>query len=175
MKCLARLFTTRTRASDGSLIPRHVVEEYLNSDTYRESIESGTTIGGLTHAFRVLPKELKGVVGSDDQLILEKSGIWRLTRIFLPDDPQDEWVYGELELFDESQMDTKSAENIKYIKGLIRQGIKMTISACVVSYWSETEEAQKIINIKSVDATLSPAFKGARILKILEDEKGGPE
>lgn len=126
-----------TAASDGSRIPRRVCEEYLNSDSYKTAIEKGTAIGTLTHRDRVLKateggERLTGVVGKDDAILLSKTAVSVLERVYLPDDPADEWVYGVMRILDEDVMDEKSAEVIKQVKGLLRNGIKLTTSSVII-------------------------------------------
>lgn len=176
-----KMFHTITPASDGSVIPRYTVEEYLNSDTYRNSIESGSILCSVSHRDRALTAspngdKLKGVVGKDDNLLLNKSAVGKITKIFLPDDPQDEWVYGICELFDENLMDKESAENIKQIKGLIRNGVKVSTSSVVISFWNQNEVCEKIVSIRGNDFTLNPAFsmggkEPAGVIGILEDDR----
>lgn len=154
-----KLFHTITPASDGSVIPRYIVEEYLNSDTYKNSIESGSVLCSLTHLNRNLKanKDLEsatGTIGKDDALMIHRSAVGKIIKIYLPDDPQDEWVYGICKLFDEELMDKESAENIRYIKGLIRNGVKCSTSAVVIGFWSQSEVCEKLISIKGNDFTL---------------------
>lgn len=137
MRVLCKLFTTVHRASDGSLIKRDVVADYLNSDSYKTAIERGTILSGLTHRDRVLSASpdgslLKSVVGKDDNMILNKNIVAVTEKIFLPSDPSDEWVYGIMRIFDESVMDGKSAEAIRQVKGLIANGVKLTTSTVII-------------------------------------------
>lgn len=154
-----KLFHTITPASDGSVIPRYTVEEYLNSDSYRNSIESGSILCTVTHRDRNLKASpngnlLSGTTGKDDNLLLNFSTVGKITKIFLPDDLQDEWVYGICELFDEELMDDESAKRIKQIKGLIRNGVKMSTSSVIIAYWNQSEVCEKLISIKGNDFTL---------------------
>lgn len=154
-----KLFHTITPASDGSVIPRNVVEEYLNSDTYRNSIESGSVLCSLTHLNRNLKanKDLDSAVstiGKDDGIMIHRTAVGKITKIYLPDDPQDEWVYGICKIFDEDLMDKESAENIKYIKGLVRNGVNCSTSAVILGFWNQAECCEKLISIKGNDFTL---------------------
>lgn len=138
MIALVKMWTTGHPASDGSIIRRNKVEEYLQSEGYRNAIESGSILCSITHAGRSLKSRndtssAVGVVGKDDSLLLLKEIVGKITKIFLPDDPMDEWVYGICELFDENLMDEKSAENIRFIKGLIRNGVKISTSSVIIA------------------------------------------
>lgn len=163
MRVIVKLFTTQSRASDNSLIPRSVVEEYLQSEEYKTAIERGLMVGTKTHADRCLTSrpdgdKLKGVVGKDDAILLQNSGISVIEKIFLPDDPSDEWVYAIQRFFNPDTMDSKTAESIRQIEGMIRNGVKLTTSAVVIGYWSETEVCEKLVQIRGNDVTLNPAF-----------------
>lgn len=179
MRLIARLFTCVSPATDGSRIPRDKVEDYLNSEEYKNAIESGSMLCTVSHRDRVIQASpngdlIKGVVGRDDQILLNNSAVGKITRIFLPDDPSDEWVYGEIQLFNEDVMDSKSAEKIRQIKGLIRNGVKLTSSSVIVAYWNENEVCERLIGIKGNDFTLNPAFNmqgrcNAGVIKVMED------
>lgn len=183
MRLLIRLWTCISPASDGSVIHRNKVEEYLNSEGYKNSIESGSMLITVTHRDRNLKamdkgELLVGTTGKDDAILLNKSAVGKLVKIFLPDDPMDEWVYGIAELFDETLMDEDSAKNIKFIKGLIRNGVKIQSSSVIIAYWNQNEECEKLISVRGNDFTLNPAFtrggkEPAGIIKVLDDEKEG--
>lgn len=180
MRVLVKLFTTQSRASDGSLIPKSAVEEYLSSPEYKTSIERGLMIGGRSHRDRCLKASpngdlLNGVVGKDDNLLLNNNAISVIEKIFFnPDDPNDEWVYAIQRFFDPEDMDEESARSIRQITGMIKNGVKISTSAVVIGYWDENETCERLLNIKGNDITLNPAFsKGgvdqAGVIKILED------
>jgi hypothetical protein len=60
LKVTVRLFNTEEPATDGSSIPRAVVEEYLASEDYRIIINNKLSLGGVTHKDRKIPSELEG-------------------------------------------------------------------------------------------------------------------
>lgn len=160
MRVLLRLFTCVSPASDGSVIPKRVVTEYLQSEEYKNSMDKGLTLMSLTHRDRNLKASPNGdllhaTVGKDDNVILNHSAIGRLEKIFLSDDPSDEWCYGIGYIFDESVMDEKSAEAIRQVKGLIKNGVKLTSSAVIIGLWSQDEVCEKLINVKGNDITLN--------------------
>ena len=78
MRCRVKLFSTSSQilASDGSYIPAQVLQDYLNSDDYKNSIESKSMLGGLTHRARNLANNknsgsaLKATIGKDDLMLL---------------------------------------------------------------------------------------------------------
>lgn len=179
MKVIVKLFTTQSRASDNSLIPRSVVETYLQSEEYKNAIDRGLMIGTKTHRDRQLTASeggelLKNVVGKDDNLLLKHSAISVIEKIFLPEDPSDEWVYAIQRFFNPDDMDEESAKSIRQIEGMIKNGVKISTSAVVIGYWNEDEVCEKLVQIRGNDVTLNPAFsKGGKdyagVVKVLED------
>lgn len=139
MRCLIKLFTCVSRASDNSLIPRRVVEEYLSSPEYKTSIERGLMVGSVSHRDRCLKASpngdlLTGIVGKDDSLLLNNNAISVIEKIFFnPDDPNDEWVYAIQRFFDPNDMDEESAKSIRQITGMIKNGVKISTSAVVIN------------------------------------------
>lgn len=170
MRVLVKMFSNVTPATDGSLIPRSVVEAYLNSDSYKEAIEKHTMLGSVTHANRVLPADKKNVIGKDDMLLLDNSAICYIDSIFVENDG---WTYCTIKFFDDDLMDDQSKQRIKQIKGLIRNGVKITGSAVIVAYWSSEELCEKIVRISGYDWTLNSAFAGSGVVDIIEDENKG--
>jgi hypothetical protein len=170
MKLLCRLFGIDQIAADSSRIPRDVVEDYLRSKEYEVIRSNKTATGGITHINRSLTTDpsmnLKGVVGRDDLLLIKSEITHVLTDIFI--DGND--VMGVLEILDESLMDTKSAERIKQLKGLVRNGIKVGLSCVILAYWDQNEVATGIKAIKGVDITENPSFAGSGVVRIIEDE-----
>lgn len=166
MRVLVKLFNCDQTATDGSRIPRSVVEAYLNSPKYKESIEKGMVNGGLTHENRVLPEDsgLKGVVGRDDNMLRCNNITHVVESIYLDGDD----VMAVARILDESSMDAESAEKIKKLKGLISNGVFLPISAVISAYWSANEVAEELVAIKGFDATMNPSFASASIMKVIE-------
>lgn len=167
MRVLVKLFNCDQTATDGSRIPRSVVESYLNSPKYKESIEKGMVNGGITHENRVLPEEsgLKGTIGRDDNMLRCDNITHVVESIYLDGDD----VMAVARILDESSMDAGSAEKIKKLKGLIGNGVLLPISAVISAYWSANEIAEELVAIKGMDFTMNPSFSGAGVLKVVEE------
>lgn len=150
MKVLCKILGLGDRypASDGSIIPKQVMEEYLNSEAYRKSIEEKTMISSLTHRCRnlsaVFPDKpaLKSTIGKNDALLIVGGGpggndapcpTHVVTKLFIGD---DDWLYGEMEIFDPELFDDYAKDNIKRLLGLLRSGCKVHTSAVIIGYWS---------------------------------------
>ena len=185
MKVLCKILGLGDRypASDGSIIPKQVMEEYLNSETYQKTIEQKTMISSLTHRCRnlssVFPDKpaLKSTVGKDDAMLIlggnesVPTPTHVVTKLFIGD---DDWLYGEIEIFDPELFDNLAKENIKRLLGLLRSGCKVHTSAVVVAYWSQQKNGvdlcRKIQELRGVDVTMNSSWKDSHIVEILEDE-----
>lgn len=183
MKVLCKILGLGDRypASDGSVITRQTMEEYLNSEIYQKTIEQKTMISSLTHRCRnlnsVFPDKpaLKQTIGKDDSILIVNNDAPTpthvVTKLFIGD---DDWLYGEIEIFDPELFDNIAKENIKRLLGLLRSGCKVHTSAVVIAYWSQQKNGvdlcKKIQEIRGVDVTMNSSWKDSHIIEILEDE-----
>ena len=182
MRCRVKLFSTSSQilASDGSYIPAQVLQDYLNSDDYKNSIESKSMLGGLTHRARNLANNknsgsaLKATIGKDDLMLLPTEAaapVFYVTKLELM---PDSWCYAEIQLFDEAQADDEAAQSIKRLKYLLKAGVKPGVSAVILGYWdtstSGTETLRKLVKIKGLDITLCPSWKAAQVVSTWDDE-----
>ena len=183
MKVLCKILGLGDRypASDGSVIPKQVMEEYLNSETYRKTIEEKSMLSSLTHRCRnlsaVFPDKpaLSKVIGKDDSLLCVSPEApvptHVVTKLFIGD---DDWLYGEMEIFNPELFDGFAKENIKRLLGLLRSGVKLHTSCVVIAYWSQQKNGvdlcKRIQEIRGVDATCNASWKDSHIVEILEDE-----
>ena len=167
MRVLVKLFNCDQTATDGSRIPRSVVEAYLNSSKFRDLLDKGMINGGITHENRVLPEDsgLKGVVGRDDNMLRCDNITHVVENVYL--DGND--VMAVARILDESNMDEGSAQKIRKLKGLISNGVLLPISAVLSAYWDSSEIAEELVAIKGFDVTMNPSFSGAGVLKVVED------
>ena len=185
MRCKCKLFSVSgIPASDGSIIPRDVVETYLNSEEYRNAIESKKMLGSLTHRARNLANapqsagsDLRKTIGKDDMMLLVgvSSPTHYVERLYIENDG---WCYADIKILEETGLDDEAIQYIRRLKGLLSQGIHPGVSAVIVAYWDSTSTGsdicRKIQSIKSLDVTLNPSWKAAQIVKI-DDEKDGNE
>ena len=183
MRCKCKLFSVSgIPASDGSIIPRDVVETYLNSEDYKNAIESRKMLGSLTHRARNLANApqtagtaLTKTIGKDDMMLLVgvSSPTHYVERLYIENDG---WCYADIKILEETGLDDEAIQYIRRLKGLLSQGIHPGVSAVIVAYWDSTSTGsdicRKIQSIKSLDVTLNPSWKAAQIVKI-DDEKGG--
>jgi hypothetical protein len=153
------LFDTTSLAADGSNIPRRSCEEYLQSAKYKEMMRNKTAIGGLTHKDRKLRPELKGIVGMDDQQIINENALFYITRLYFKEGSN--FLYADCETFDPDLFAGKRRENILNLQGQLLSGVRMAVSVVIQALWSKRGVAEKIIAIKGADFTQNPSFKGA--------------
>lgn len=161
------LFNTVDLAADGSNIPRRSCEEYLTSVNYQKMIENKTGLGGLTHKDRRLRPELKGIVGNDDQVLINKNATHYYTRLYFKDNV-DNFLYADAETLDPDLFAGEQKENIQNLIGFLASGIRTGISVVIQALWSKRNVAEKIINIKGFDFTQNPSFKGAGLVGDIE-------
>lgn len=182
MRCKCKLFNVSgIPASDGSIIPRDVVEAYLNSEEYKNAINSRKMLGTLTHRARNLANApansgaaLSKTIGKDDMLLMINvaSPTHYVERLYIENDG---WCYADIKILDENGLDDDAIQNIRRLKGLLKQGIMPGCSAVVLSYWQsapggKNDVARKIQSIKSLDITLNPSWKDAQIVSTWDDE-----
>lgn len=184
MKCRVKLFSTSPTclAADGSHIPPEVFTAYVESEAYRKAMENRTCVGGLTHRSRNLsnanssgnPSTLSKSIGKSDMQLLvgEKAApIFYITKLELM---PDEWVYADIQLFDEAMADDEAAQCIKRLKYLLLSGVKPGVSAVVLGYWDSSTTGgdilRKLVSINGLDITLNPSWKDAQVVKVYDDE-----
>lgn len=87
------------------------------------------------------------------------------------------WLCASLHIFSQDDgFDHIATENIKRLRALINNHIRLTTSLVVVAYWSsepgsKCDIAKKIKTIKSCDFTICPSFgPEARIYEVMNDE-----
>lgn len=181
MRCKCKLFSVSgIPASDGSIIPRDVVETYLNSEEYKNAIESKKMLGSLTHRARNLANApqsagtaLNKTIGKDDMMLIVgvSSPTHYVERLYIENDG---WCYADIKILEETGLDDEAIQYIRRLKGLLSQGIHPGVSAVIVAYWDSTSTGsdicRKIQSIKSLDVTLNPSWKAAQIVKIDNEE-----
>ena len=187
MKIKLRFWKCSQKASDGSVIPLAVFQEYFNSEQYRESVAAKDMLCTLTHRSRdlkALPADqigAKGLIGKDDSMLIVDSRVpspvMYITKMYY--DPELDWVCADAEIFDETICDEAMAEQIKRFKALLKSGVMLGVSGVVVANWvsngKDGDYCKSIRQIKSVDITCCPSQKGARIIEVYEDNMEQPK
>lgn len=168
-------------ASDGSIIPRHVVEEFLASDKYKNAISEHSMLGTLTHRARNIQTGVKNlspgiskVVGRDDLLITVGEGLaptHYITKIEIND--SDQWVYATAKILPEDGMDDEGKQLIRRLTALLKEGCGIGCSAVILGYWKSEQGKgdvlSRMVQIKSFDFTMNPSWKDAHVTEIYDD------
>lgn len=165
-------------ASDSSIIPRHVVEEYLASDKYKEDIAKKRMLGSLTHLVRnwaaqnkYNPSVASKTAGKDDQLMLVgvASPTHYIDRVWIED--SDQWVYCTATILSEEGMDDQAVQNIRRLKGMISNSILPGVSAVILGYWNNEnshDTLQRLVALKGFDVTMNPSWSDASVVEVLD-------
>lgn len=164
-----KLFDTTSYAADGSNIPRTSCEQYLQSEDYRSIIRDKTSIGGVSHKDRRLQPELKGLVGMDDQVLINDNATHYITKLYFRDGSN--FFYARARTFNPDLFAGRRRDNIINLMGLLETGVRMPVSVVIQALWSRRGVAEKIIKIKGFDFTQNPSFKGAGDIRIYSDVK----
>lgn len=167
MKVLLKVFNTNEEASDGSRIPKNVCEQYLLSEDYRTIISDKLALGGVTHKDRKLRQDLEGIIGKDDQILVNDNITHYISKLFFKDN--DPFLYALIETFDPELFIGKRKENIINLIGSLKSGIKFPISVVIQARWNMRNIAEQIIRILGIDFTLNPAFEGAGTQKLMSN------
>jgi hypothetical protein len=180
MQIKVKLFSVGgVAASDGSIIPRHVVEEYLASDKYKSDIACKKMLGSLSHRCRAwntqktFDPSIAKTAGKDDQLITigAAAPTHVVEKVWI--DNTDGWVYVLATILDENGMDDEAIQNIRRLKGMLSQGIMPGSSAVILGYWdsgnSGTDTLKKLVSLKGFDITLNPSWKDSTVVETIGD------
>lgn len=180
MQVVVKLFNVNgIPASDGSIVPRHVVEEYLASDKYKTDIAGKKMLGSLTHRCRnwatqkVYDPSISKTVGKDDSLLTV--GIAAPTHYIdkMWIDDSNGWVYVSATILDEKGLDDEAVQNIRRLKGLTGSGCLLGTSAVLVGYWNNEgghDKLVKLVNTKGFDFTTNPSWVDSTVEKVIGDD-----
>ena len=169
-------------ASDGSIIPRHVVEEYLASDGYKQAISGRKILGTLTHRARNIAAGVKNlnssisnVCGKDDLLLSLGEGTaptHYITGLEIND--SDSWVYATAKILPEETMDDEAIQLLRRLTGLLKEGIGLGVSAVILGFWKSEagrgDVLSRLVQLKSFDFTLNPSWKDGHVTEIYDDD-----
>lgn len=168
MKALLRLLDTSEKATDGSIIPRRVVEEYLSTDEWKDFCAKRLALGGISHKSRKLDDKYKGLAGNDDQIFIDKNVTHVLYNVYFKD-ANDPALYGEIEVLDPDSVEGEQRENILSLISMLKNGICLPVSIVVQAFWDPDNTCRKITKLKGVDFTLNPGFAHATTLKVFSN------
>lgn len=161
------LFPLDEMSTSGTYISTEIYEEYAKSDDCKDAVERGLMTGGLTHLIRQQGEEYVGKVGIDDNLLLDGLIVHKILHLWR----DGKNVCFEAKILNENFCDPVQAEQIKRLKGLLRNDVIPPISVVVDTILNKSKKAEKLVAIVGFDWTFNPAFKVARILEIILEEE----
>lgn len=173
VRCCPLGYSESNRAADGSIIPLEPVESWLNSEDYKRLIDGRLGLGSLTHRIRSVETAsesignvgmLKKTIGKDDLGLIVSPEAPTFTHyvksFFIETYKGTPWLCANLHIFStDDGFDNIATENIKRLRALINNHIRLTVSLVVVAFWfnepgSKCDVAKKIKTIKSCDFTV---------------------
>ena len=184
MKCWIRVLNLNAPASDGSQIPYEVLQSYIESEECKQDLAEHTMVSSLTHRCRnlkaVFPdnQELPRTTGKDDALIMVKDGAPTITHYITElEIRNDHWLWAKCVIMDEDGLDDISIQNIRRLKGLLKNGVYVGASAVILGLWKSEGKGcdvlRKLVKLKGVDLTLNSSWKGAKVMEAWEEDENG--
>lgn len=190
VRCCPLGYSEKNRAADGSIILQEAVEQWLRSEDYKQLIDGRLGLGSLTHRIRSVETAsdsignvgmLKKTIGKDDLGLIVSPEAPTFTHyvksFFIEEYKGTPWLCASLHIFSpDDGFDQIATENIKRLRALINNHVRLTCSLIVVAFWSsepgsKCDIAKKIKTIKSCDFTVNPSFgPNARIYEVTNDE-----
>ena len=165
MKCWIRVLNLNAPASDGSQIPYEVLKSYIESEECKQDLAEHTMVSSLTHRCRnlkaVFPNnpELPRTTGKDDSLIMVEDGAPTITHYITElEIRNDHWLWAKCTVMEEEGLDDISIQNIRRLKGLLKNGVYVGASAVILGLWQSEGKGcdvlRKLVKLKGVDLTL---------------------
>lgn len=186
MRCKCKVLSVNgVPASDGSIVPFDIMNDYIKSQECQDALRDHKMIGSLSHRCRSIASSfpdaansaLTKTVGKDDSLIIVSEQAPTPTHYIDSLYIEDGWLWCEIKILEETGMDDLAIQNIRRLKGMLSQGILPGISAVIVGYWKgngdgKCDVLQKCVALKGIDITLNPSWKAAGVTEILSYNEG---
>lgn len=184
MKCWFRALNLNAPASDGSQVPYDVLQSYIDSEECKKALRNHTMLSSLTHRCRniqaIFPDKpgLLKTVGKDDSLnIVDPSAPTVTHYITKLEIRNDGWLWAEAVILDEDGLDDVSIQNIRRLKGLIKNGVHVGCSCVILGMWKSqgkgTDILAKLVQLKGIDITNNSSWKGAELMEAWEEDEDG--
>lgn len=168
LKVDVKLFPWGVRSTSGTDIPEEVLDEYLGSDRFKDSIKRRIMVGGLTHITRDMPDQFEGKIGMDDVQLLDGNATHYTEKMWKG---QDGYLYCTAVVFDPELFDDKQSASIRRLIGYLKSKVELSVSVVVDSISDKmTGKSKQLLAVIGFDFTYNPAFKDTKIVKIYEEE-----
>ena len=184
MKCLLKILNLNAPASDGSVVPYDVLQSYIDSEECKKALRDKTMVSSFTHRCRniqaVFPDKpaLSKTIGRDDLFGIVDEAAPTITHYITSlEIRSDGWLWGTAEFLEESGLDDISIQNLRRLKGLIKNGIKIGCSCIILGAWKSqgkgTDILAKLVQFKGVDMTFNASWKNAELVEAWEEDESG--
>lgn len=156
---IAKILPCDLPAQSGDLIPRNVLESYINSQECKERLEKGLITGGSTHFSR---KTEKQGIPNADQILIDGNIFFKAVEIWM----EGNFAMAKFEVFENLQLSGEMQNTYNSFINALRNGIKYPVSSCLRAFWDDTV-CKEIVFLRGVDITLQPGFHGSEIVEII--------
>jgi hypothetical protein len=159
---IAKILPCDLPAQSGDIIPRNVLEGYINSAECKSRLEKGLITGGITHFSRKTTKE--GIPNAD-QILLDGNQFFKATDIWM----ESNFAVAKFEVFTNLTLEGEIKNTYNSFVNALKNNIKYPISSCLRAFWDDTV-CKEIVFLRGADITLQPGFHGSEIIEILITE-----
>lgn len=155
-------FGVKALNDEENTVSKQVVEDYLNSDRWKQAKTDRNVLCGITHYLRNEPGSEEGLGGSDK---LFKDGV-------IVGCLDDSWISkdgksweGNLEIFDDLTLYSESQKSqIMQLLRLINNHVNIQVSCCIMGEWSDADGSlEYLYALEGVDFTMQGAFVGSKV------------
>lgn len=159
---IAKVLPCDLPAQSGDIIPRAVLESYINSPECKDRLDKGLITGGVTHFSR---KTTKDGIPHADQILLDGNQFFKCVDLWM----DGNFAMGRFEVFTNLKLEGDIKNTYNSFINALRNNIKYPVSSCIRSFWDDVV-AREIVFLRGVDITLQPGFAGSEIIEILIED-----
>lgn len=154
----AKILPCDLPAQSGDVIPRNVLEGYINSKECKDRLDKGLITGGSTHFSR---KTEKQGIPNADQILIDGNVFFKAVDIWM----DGNFAMGKFQVFENLQLSGDMQNTYNSFINALKNGIKYPVSSCLRAFWDDNV-CKEIVFLRGVDITLQPGFHGSEIIEI---------
>lgn len=154
----AKILPCDQPAQSGDLIPRAVLESYLNSSRCQARLEKGLITGGMSHFSR---KTEKTGIPNADQILLDGNMFFSARKLWM----EGNFLMAEFIVFENLKFNGEMQNTYNAFITMLKNGVRPPVSSCLRAYWDDNI-CKEIEFLRGVDVTLQEGFVGSEITKI---------
>jgi hypothetical protein len=124
---IAKILPCDLPAQSGDIIPRNVLEGYINSPECKERLSKGLITGGVTHFSRKTNKE--GIPNAD-QILLDGNQFFKATEIWM----DENFAVARFEVFTNLTLEGDIKNTYNSFINALKNNIKYPISSCLRAF-----------------------------------------